>query len=219
MTVKPPAPPPLPDELDRLLRRLRHAICPPGGAGGDRHRDRATLGSRRGPARPPRRGGRRPRPGHDQHAPPRIRAAGRQDVRRLGAGPLARSQPRPSRRCKRSNGSTAPKYSSSAARSGTGKIASSSKRSAISRSTKARTVAWHTLESLAAAVPPPPRRRQHQQSDQQTDPRRSHPDRRCRAAPGFRRRRRRAVPGRSTPPTRNARSRSARTSIPRGSTS
>ena len=44
-----------------------------------------------------------------QDAPPRLRAAGRQDVRRLGTGPLSDPRPRPSERCGRWNGSTAPK--------------------------------------------------------------------------------------------------------------
>ncbi len=88
MTVKPPTPPPLPDELDRLLRRLRmpyvrraapeviatatsqrweHAevlrvLLAEEAAG----RDHATI----------------------SNAPTRLGSAGRQDVRRLGGGRL-----------------------------------------------------------------------------------------------------------------------------------
>ena len=59
MTPKPPAPPPLPDELDRLLRGPA-ALCSPRGAGGDRYRQKPALGARRGSPGAARRRGRRP---------------------------------------------------------------------------------------------------------------------------------------------------------------
>ena len=149
MTVKPPAAPPLPDELDRLLRRLRmpyvrraapeviataasqrweHAevlrvLLAEEAAG----RDHATISD----------------------APARLRAAGRQDIRRLGAGLPRDPRPRPRTRCGPSNGSTAPKSSSCAARAGSGKshFIEALGHLAID---KGRTVAWHTLDSLAA---------------------------------------------------------------------
>ena len=43
MTVKSPPPPSLPDELDRLLRRLRLPVRPAGGAGRDRHGSEPAL--------------------------------------------------------------------------------------------------------------------------------------------------------------------------------
>ena len=136
MTVKPPAPPPLPDELDRLLRRLRlpyvRRAAPDVIATAQ-----PTLGTRRSPARPARRGGRRPRPGDDPDAPPRLRAAGRQDVRRVGPRRLRRSPRPPSTRCARWNGSTAPRSCASAGPAAPAR-ATSSRRSAISRSTRAR---------------------------------------------------------------------------------
>ena len=147
MTVKPPAPPPLP-------RRARGAAAPaaapirsPRGAGGDRQRDRATLGTRRGPAGPARRGSRRPRPGDDPDATPRLRAAGRQDVRRLGAGPLRDPSQDPA---------SAPDAGMDRPRRGAVRLrperdrqeppGRSARPLAID---KGKTVAWHTLETLA----------------------------------------------------------------------
>ena len=59
-----------------------------------------------------------------------------------------------------------------------------------------KTVAWHTLESLDRARSPPPPRRHRLQSHRPTDPRRSDRDRRRRHAPGFPRGRRSALPRR-----------------------
>ena len=113
------------------------ALPAQGRAGGPRDRPRAALGPGRSRSRAARRGSRRPRPGHDQDAPPRVRAAGRQDLRRLGRGRLRRSRPPPSRRSGRWNGSAAPRTSASA---GPAAPASRtwSKRSGTSRSTRAR---------------------------------------------------------------------------------
>lgn len=55
MTIKTPSQPPVPDELDRRLRRRRAPIRP---EAGDHHRDRPTLGTRRGSAGAALRGGR-----------------------------------------------------------------------------------------------------------------------------------------------------------------
>ena len=52
MSVKAPAPPPLPPELEALLRRLRLPYIRKRRTGGDRDRGRAALGARRDPARP-----------------------------------------------------------------------------------------------------------------------------------------------------------------------
>ena len=194
MTVKPPAPPPLPDELDRLLQPPAHAICSPSGAGGDRDRHQPTLGTRRGPARPLGRGGRRPRPRDHLDAPPRVGSAGRQDVRRLGGGRLGDPCPDTER-------ATDPRMGQP--RRSPRRLRPERKREiALHRSARAPRDRQRPHRLLAHArlprrpVPPPPRRRQHQQSDHQTDPLRPHPDRRCRPVAGFRRRRRRAVPRR-----------------------
>ena len=151
MTVKTPRAPPLPDELDRLLRRLRMPYVRSAAPEVIATADRAALGARRGPAGPARRGGRRPRPGDDRDAPPRVRAAGRQDLRRLGPGRLADPQGRPSRRCARSSGSTAPRTLCVCGPSGTGKshLVEALGHLAIDRG---KTVAWHTLESLAVML-------------------------------------------------------------------
>ena len=80
-------------------------------------------------------------------------------------------------------------------------------------------VAWFTLEAPRRAGPPPPRRRHRHQGHRPHPARRSGRGRRHRAA-------RRSAPtppkastASSTPPTRNARSRSAATCTPPGSTS
>ena len=167
MTVKPPAPPPLPDELDRLLRRLRlpyvrraapeviatataqrweHAevlrvLLAEEAAG----RDQATI--RCAAARPGCRPARRSTPGNrpPQRSPPQTQHA----LRTLEWVDRA-------------------KCSSSAARRDR-QDRTSSKRSATSRSTRADRRLAHARDARCT-VSPPPRRRQHQQSDQQADP-------------------------------------------------
>ena len=137
MTLTTPAPPPLPDELDRLARRLRLPYL--------RKAAPEVLATARAQRWDPAEvvrvllveeaAGRDT--GHDQDAPPRVRAAGRQDLRRLGRGRLRRSRPPPSTRSGPWNGSAAPRTSASA---GPAAPASrtSSKRSGTSRSTTAR---------------------------------------------------------------------------------
>ena len=175
MTVKPPTPPPLPDELDRLLRRLRmpyvrraapdviatansqrweHAevlrvLLAEEAAG----RDRATINMRR-------------------------RVSGLPAGKTFDAWKETVSViPKPTHRRlpHGSSGSTGPKCSWSAARQGPASRSSSS-RSGTSRSTKAAPSPG-THSNPRRSVPPPPRRRQHQQGDQQADPLRPHPDR------------------------------------------
>jgi hypothetical protein len=89
MTVKTPALPPLPDELDALPRRLRMPSLRRAAPEVIATAALAALGPRRGPQGATRRRGRRARPGDDLDASPRLRAAGGQDVRRLGRGRLA----------------------------------------------------------------------------------------------------------------------------------
>ena len=96
MTAKTPAaPPPLPDAVDRLLRRVRMPSVQ-GGAAGDR--------GRRSAGNPPRSSGCCSPKNLPDAARTRsrcadgIRAARRRDVRRLGR-PLLRPSPRPNERC------------------------------------------------------------------------------------------------------------------------
>ena len=177
MTVKtPPPPPPLPDELDRLLRRLRlpyvrkaapeviatataqrweHAevlrvLLAEEAAG----RDQATIRTRR-------------------------RASGLPAGKTFDAWEAGRSAiPTQTQQRAADAGMDRPRRSRSCVcgPSGTGKshLIEALGHLAID---SGKTVAWHTLETLAQLVAPPPRRRQHQQSDRQTDPLRSHPDR------------------------------------------
>ena len=151
MTVKTPAAPPLPDELDRLLRRLRMPYVRSAAPEVIATADRPALGARRGPARPARRGGRRPRPGHDPDAPPRS----------PGCRPARPSTPGTERRHR------SPSATQQALRtlewidraeslcvcgpSGTGKshLVEALGHLAIDRG---KTVAWHTLESLAVML-------------------------------------------------------------------
>ena len=216
MTVKPPAPPPLPDELDRLLRRLRMPYVRRAApeviatATSQRWEHAEVLQSAA------RRGGRRPRPGDDLDAPPRVGPAGRQNVRRLGARRLDHPDPDADRAANAGMGQ--PRRSPRRVRpAGSGKIAfHRGARASRDRQRPHRLLA-HT-RFARRAVPPPPRRRQHQQSDQQTDPLRSNPDRRCRAVARSQQTPPTRCSASSTPPTRNARSRSAPTSTLQGST-
>ena len=151
MTVKTPAPPPLPAELDTLLRRLRMPYVRR--AAPDVI---ATAASQRWePAEVLRvllaeeAAGRDQR--DDPHAPPRLRAARRQDVRRLGRATPRRSPRPPSTRSGHWNGSTARRTCASAGPSGTGKshLVEALGHLAIDHG---KTVAWHTLESLAVLL-------------------------------------------------------------------
>ena len=170
MTVKPPAPPPLPDELDRLLRRLQAAVCAAGGAGGARDRQLAALGARRGAARAARRGGRRPRPGDHLDAPALLRAAGRQDVRRVGTR-QASAIPKPTQQALRTLEwiERAEVLVRVRAERDRQEPLRRSARAPRDRQGQDRRVA-HARDARCP-VPPPPRRRQRQQSDQQADPR------------------------------------------------
>ena len=149
-------------ELERCCAACA-ALRPPGGAGGDRQRDRAALGTRRGPPGAARRGSRRPRPGDDPDAPPRVRAAGRQDLRRLGTGPLRDPGQDPAR---------APDAGMDRPRRGAVRLRPErdrqepprrSARSPRDRQRQDRRLA-HARDARATAAPPP-RRRQRQQSD------------------------------------------------------
>ena len=176
MTLTTPAPPPLPDELDRLARRLRlpylrkaapevlataraqrwdpaevvRVLLVEEAAG----RDKATIRMRR-------------------------RASG------LPAGKtfdvwdqarLRRSRPPPSTRSGRWNGSAGPRTSASAdpAAPARSHLVEALGHLAIDHG---KTVAWHTLESLDRARSPPPPRRHRLQSHRPADPRRSDRDR------------------------------------------
>ena len=196
MTVKTPAPPPLPDELDRLLRRLRMPYVRQRRAGGDRDRRPRSAGSpprscgscspRRPPAATRRRSGcAAARPGC---RPARPSTPGTENASPIPdgdpAGAAHAGVDRPRRERSASADRAAPARATSSRRSGT------------SRSTSGKTVAWHTLEIARGAAAPPPRRRQRRQGDRPADPRRSDRDRRHRHAPGRARRRRSAVPRR-----------------------
>ena len=149
MTVKPPAPPPLPDELDRLLRRLRlpyvRRAAPEVLATADSQRWehaevlRVLLAEEAA--------------GRDQattsDAPSCLRAARRQDVRRLGATSLGDPETDPAGAHARWNGSSARRCLCVCGPSGTGKshFVEALGHLAID---KGKTVAWHTLETLAA---------------------------------------------------------------------
>ena len=148
MTVKTPAPPPLPAELERAAAPPAAALRPPGRAGGDRDRDQPALGTRRSPQGAARRGGRRPRPGDDPDATPRVQAAGRQDVRRLGTRAVRDPRPDAAGAHGRWNGSTAHEVLAICGPSGTGKIHFIEALGHLAID-KGRTVAWHTPETLA----------------------------------------------------------------------
>ena len=169
MTVKPPAPPPLPDELDRLLRRLRMPYVRRAAPEVIATADQPALGTRRSPPSAARRGGRRPRPGDD----PRCAAA------RPGCRPARRSTPgSPS-------ASVIPKPTQQALQTlewvNRAEVLvvcgpSGKRQVAFHRSARSPRDRQRPHRRLAHArdprrpVPPPPRRRQRQQGDRQTDP-------------------------------------------------
>ena len=218
MTVKTPPAPPIPDELDGLLRRLRmpyvrraapeviataaaqrwepaevlRVLLAEEAAG----RDRATIAMRRRASGLP---AGKTFDAWDEHASPI-------------------PKPPPSRRCARSSGSDAPRRFVSAGPSGTGKshLVEALGHLAIDRG---KTVAWHTLESLAVML------RRHRaddsvnQRDRPPDPRRPDRHRRHRHAPGRARRRRSAVPRRRRRLRETLASRSPATSTRPASTS
>ena len=82
-------------ELERLLHRLRLPYVRRAAPDVIATATSAALGARRSPPRAARRGGRRPRPSDDPDPPPRVRAAGRQDVRRLGTRAIRDPRPDP----------------------------------------------------------------------------------------------------------------------------
>ena len=94
------------------------------------------------------RGSRRPRPGHDPDATPRVRAARRQDVRRLGTRPLARSRAKTQHALQTLEWIDRAEVLVVCGPSGTGKshLIEALGHLAID---KGKTVAWHTLETLA----------------------------------------------------------------------
>ena len=194
------------------------ALRPQGRAGGDRDRDRAALGTRRGPAGPARRGGRRPRPGDDPDAPPRSPGCRPARPSTPGTRTPRRSRQPPSTRSARWSGSTAPRPCASAARAAPAR-ATSSRRSGTSRSTTARPSPGTRSRRLAVML------RRHRaddsvdQRDRAADPRRPDRHRRHRHAPGRRPTPPKRCSASSTPPTRSARSRSPATSTPPASTS
>ena len=216
MTVKPPAPPPLPDELEALLRRLRlpyvrkaapEVIATRPRSGGSTPRCCACCSPRRPPAatrQPPRCGG----------GPPGCRPAKRSTP---GSSKPRRSPSRPSRRSERWNGSSAQRscrlwpvrHRQEPLRRGA--------RASRDRQRQDGRVA-HARDARATRAPPP-RRRQRHQSDRQADPRRSDHHRRCRPAPGLHRRRRSAIPGRRRRLRETIDRDSAQTSTRPGSTS
>lgn len=126
------------------------ALRAPGGARGDRHRRQPALGARGGPPGAARRGSRRPRPRDHLDAPQAVRAASRQDIDAWDA-----------------DASAIPLATQNALRtlewidraevlvvcgpSGTGKshFIEALGHQAIDRG---KTVAWHTLESLAVLI-------------------------------------------------------------------
>ncbi len=150
MTITPPAPPPLPDELDRLLRRLwlpyvRRAAPEVLATANSQRWDTPKSCECCSPRRPP-----------AATQQPSRSAAGRpgcQQARpsRPGRPPNTRSRKPPSTRSKPGNGSSAPKRSSLAGPSGTGKshFIEALGHLAIDNG---KTVAWHTLETLAALL-------------------------------------------------------------------
>ena len=126
------------------------ALRPQRRTGGARDRGLAALGARRSPARPARRGSGRARQGHDPDAPPRLRAAGRQDLRRLGPGRLR--GPRATQHALRTlEWLGRAENLCICGPSGTGKshLVEALGHLAIDHG---KTVAWHTLESLAALL-------------------------------------------------------------------
>jgi hypothetical protein len=160
MTVKPPAPPPLPDELDRVLRRLRlpyvRRAAPEVIANATAQRWeyaevlRVLLAEEPPVAIRRRSGCAAVRPG--------CRLA-RRSTRRSPTA--AQSRSRRSARCERWSGSTAQRCFAYVGQAGPAR-ATSSKRSAISRSTRARpspgtrlrrsrnsSAAWHVAEAPA----------------------------------------------------------------------
>ena len=147
MTVKPPQPPPLPDELNRLLRRLRLPYVRRAAP-----EVIATAASQRWepaevPARAARRGGGRARPGDDRDAPPRLGLpAGKTfDAWDEAAAPIPKQTQRALRTLEWIERAEALCVSGP---SGTGKshLVEALGHLAID---KGKTVAWHTLESLA----------------------------------------------------------------------
>ena len=147
------------------------AIRPQGGTRGDRDRHQPAVGTRRSPPRPARRGSRRPRPRNDLDAPQSVRTAGRQDVRRVGT--QASAIPQPTQNALRTlEWIDRAEVLCVCGPSGTGKshFIEALGHLAIDRG---KTVAWHTLETLAVLV------RRHraddsdQQGDREADPRRS----------------------------------------------
>ena len=149
MTVKTPA--------AAAARRARSAATPATAAlhpqrssRGDHDRPLAALGDRGGAARATRRGGRRPRPGDDPHAPPRLR---------LPAGktfdawePDASSIPKPTQQALRTlEWIGRAEALCVCGPSGTGKshLVEALGHLAIDHG---KTVTWHTLESLATLL-------------------------------------------------------------------
>ena len=193
MTVKPPAPPPLPDELDRLLRRLRtpyvrraapEVIATATASAGSTPkscevllaeeaagRDQATIRMRR------RASGLPAGKTFDAWEPDAARVIPPQTQQALRtlewidrAEVLCDLRPVRDRQEPLHRSARAPR----------------------DRQGPHRRLA-HARDARATAAPPP-RRRQRQQGDRQADPRRPRRDRRCRAASDLRRRGRGAVP-------------------------
>ena len=156
MSVKTPEAPPLPSEIERLLRSLRlphiRRAAP---------EVLATAASQRWEPsevlrvllaeeeRAARRGG-------DRHPPAPLGPARRQDLRGLGGGVRPRSPPRPSRRCAPWSGSSAARTSASAGRAAPAR-ATSPRRSGTWRSTGARPspgTPWRASRPCCAATAP-----------------------------------------------------------------
>ena len=91
MTVKPPAPPPLPDELNQLLRRMRLPYIRRAAPRSDRQRDCPALGARRGSACAARRRSQRPPTG--DNSDPAARIQGFRPAKRSTRGSPATSNP------------------------------------------------------------------------------------------------------------------------------
>ena len=146
MTVKPPAPPPLRDKLEQLLRRMRLPYIRRAAPEVIATASSATVGARRGPARALVRGSQGPRTGDDPDQAPRLGLAGRQNVRRLGARPIG-DPPKTQRALQTLEWIDRAEVWSCAAR---GDWQEPPRRSARPpRDRQGQAVAWHTLETLA----------------------------------------------------------------------
>ena len=210
-------PPPLPEDLDELLRRLRLPYIRARRTACDRDCALAAMGARGRPAGPPRRGGHRPRPSDDQVASQSVRATHGQDPRRVGREGLADPEANPASTTNTRVGRARREPLRLRPEPGPGRV-TGSRRSATTRSTKARPshgTPWRASRRCCDATAPmtaPPRRSQSSPARTSSSSMTSGCSRFSRTLP-------RRYSASSTPPMRSARSRSPQTFTPPASTS